>query len=73
MKTEITLRKKAINLDLQGVKKTEIARRLNKSRLWVHHWVSRYDARFPEESLKNRSCAPKRSKKLIPRKSRIWF
>ena len=68
MKTEITLRKKAINLDLQGVKKTEIARRLNKSRLWVHHWVSRYDARFPEESLKNRSCAPKKIKETYPKK-----
>jgi putative transposase len=68
MLTEIMLRKKAVNLDLQGTKKTEIARRLNKSRLWVHRWVSRYDARFPEESLKNRSCAPKEIKETYPKK-----
>jgi hypothetical protein len=66
MNTEITLRKKAVHLDLQGTKKTEIARRLNKSRLWVHRWVSRYDARFPEESLQNRSCAPKEIKETYP-------
>ena len=68
MITEITLRKKAVNLDLQGTKKTEIARRLNKSRLWVHRWVSRYDARFPGESLKNRSCTPKEIKETYPKK-----
>jgi len=68
MNTEITLRKKAVNLDLQGTKKTEIARRLNKSRLWVHRWVTRYDARFPEESLQNRSCAPKEIKETYPKK-----
>ena len=68
MNTEITLRKKAVHLDLQGTKKTEIARRLNKSRLWVHRWVSRYDARFPEESLQNRSCAPKEIKETYPKK-----
>jgi len=67
MKTEITLRKKVFNLDLQGVKKTEIARRLNKSRLWVHRWVSRYDARFLEDSLKNRSCSPKKIKETYPK------
>ena len=68
MITEITLRKKAVNLDLQGTKKTEIARRLNKSRLWVHRWVNRYDARCPEESLQNRSCAPKAIKETYPKK-----
>jgi len=68
MITEITLRKKAVKLDLQGTKKTEIARWLNKSRLWVQRWVSRYDARFPEESLQNRSCAPKAIKDTYPKK-----
>jgi putative transposase len=68
MITEITLRKKAVRLDLQGMKKTEIAHRLNKTRLWVQRWVSRYDARFPEESLQNRSCAPKEIKETYPKK-----
>ncbi len=68
MNTEITLRKKAVRLDLQGRRKTEIARQLNKSRLWVHRWIKRYDARFPEESLQNRSCAPKASKATYPKK-----
>lgn len=68
MITEITLRKQAVKLDLQGVKKTEIAKRLNKSRLWVQRWVSRYDAHFPGESLKNRSSAPKAIKEAYPKK-----
>ena len=62
MITEITLRKKAVQLDLQGVKKTEIARRLKKTRLWVQRWVNRYDASYPEESLQNRSSTPKKIK-----------
>jgi IS30 family transposase len=68
MITEITLRKKAVCLDLQGLKKTEIAQRLNKTRLWVQRWVSRYDARFPEASLQNRSCAPKEIKEIYSKK-----
>jgi hypothetical protein len=67
MNTEITLRKKAVKLELQGAKKTEIARRLNKLRLWAHRWISRYDARFPERSLQNRSCAPKEIKETYPK------
>jgi len=67
MKTEITLRNQAVCLDLQGTPKTEIANCLNKSRLWVQRWVSRYDARFPERSLQNRSCAPKAVKETSPK------
>lgn len=68
MKTENAFRKKAIQLHLQGVKKTEIARRLKRTRLWVQRWVSRYDANFPEESLQNRSSAPKKIKLVYPKK-----
>jgi IS30 family transposase len=68
MTTEITLRKKAVQLYLQGEKKTEIARRLKKTRLWVQRWLSRYDANFPEESLQNRSSAPKKIKSAYPNK-----
>lgn len=68
MITEITFRKKAIQLYLEGEKKTEIARRLKKTRLWVQRWVSRYDANFPEESLQNRSSAPKKVKSAYSNK-----
>src|SRR3989304_2516037 len=68
MITEIALRKKAVQLDLQGTKKTEIARRLKKTRLWVQRWVSRYDVSFPEGSLQNRSSAPKKIKIAYPKK-----
>jgi len=71
MKTEITLRKQAVQLHLQGLKKTEIARRLKKRRLWVQRWVSRYDADFPEASLQNRSSAPKKIKSAYPKKIKI--
>jgi len=33
----------------------------------VQRWVSRYDARFPERSLQNRSCAPKAVKETSPK------
>jgi len=59
MKSQIALRKKAVQLHLQGTRKVEIARRLKKSRQWVHRWVGRYDADCPKESLQNRSSAPK--------------
>jgi putative transposase len=66
MDTEITLRKKAIRLWMQGKSKSEIARRLQKPRLWVQRWISRYDPNSPEKSLCNRSCVPKRSRDLYP-------
>lgn len=59
MDTEVALRKKAIRLWAYGNSKSEIARRLQKPRLWVQRWVGRYDPRAPEESLCNRSCAPR--------------
>jgi transposase len=59
MDTEIKLRKKAIRLWLQGRSKSEIAQHLQKPRLWVQRWTRRYDPNEPEESLQNRSSAPK--------------
>jgi transposase InsO family protein len=66
MNTEITLRKKAVKLWLHGKTKSEIARRLQKPRLWVQRWIGRYDPNAPEESLRNRSCAPKHARKGYP-------
>jgi putative transposase len=59
MKTEIELRKQAIALHLQGWKKSEIARQVQRSRAWVHRWIGRYEADSPMASLQNHSRAPK--------------
>jgi len=59
MRTEIMLRKKAIRLWMHGQSKSEIARRLQKPRLWVQRWTGRYDPSAPEESLHNHSSVPK--------------
>jgi putative transposase len=59
MKTESTLRKQAIALHLQGWKKSEIARKVQRSRRWVHRWISRYRPDEPVASLQDHSRAPK--------------
>jgi len=59
MRTEIELRKRAIALYLQGWKKSEIARKLQRSRRWVHRWIGRYEPDAPKVSLQNHSRAPK--------------
>jgi putative transposase len=59
MKTEIKIRQQAVALHLQGWKKSEIARKLQRSRRWVHRWISRYEAESPMVSLQDYSRAPK--------------
>lgn len=59
MKTEIELRQQAIALYLQGWKKSEIARKVQHSRPWVHRWISRYCPDAPMVSLQDHSRAPK--------------
>ena len=59
MKTEIELRKQAIALHLQGWNKSEIARKVQRSRAWVHRWIGRYETDSPTVSLQNHSRAPK--------------
>lgn len=56
---EIALRKEAVRLHLAGETKAAIGRALEKSRDWVRTWVSRYNPDEPDESLQNRSSAPK--------------
>jgi putative transposase len=58
MKTEIELRKRAIGLYLQGWKKSEIARKLQRSRSWVQRWIGRYRSNEPRVSLQDQSRAP---------------
>src|SRR5512141_1899000 len=59
MKTKIALRKQAVALYLQGRTKSEIARKLQRSRPWVDRWLERYRAEAPRLSLQDRSKAPK--------------
>ncbi len=56
---KIPLRKQAVQLWLDGVSKSSIARRLGKSRLWVIRWINRYRPDEPETSLQNRDSTPK--------------
>ena len=58
MKTEIELRKRAIGLYLQGWKKSEIARKMQRSRSWVQRWIDRYRSNEPRVSLQDHSRAP---------------
>ena len=58
MKTEIELRQRAIALYLQGWKKSEIARKMQRSRRWVHRWIGRYKPDALTLSLQNHSRAP---------------
>ncbi len=66
MKTEITLRKQAIALYLQGQKKSEIARKLKRSRPWVDRWIDRYCPQAPSLSLQDHSRAAQQRRWLYP-------
>jgi len=66
MKNEIELRKQAIVLYLQGRKKSEIARTLQRTRPWVDRWIDRYCSEAPTESLQDHSKAPKQRRCTYP-------
>jgi putative transposase len=66
MKTESELRKQAIALHLQGWKKSEIARKMQRSRSWVERWIDRYRPESPTVSLQDRSRAPKHIRWAYP-------
>ncbi len=66
MKTEVELRKRAVALSMQGRKKSEIARVLQRSRPWVDRWIDRYRAEAPRLSLQDRSRAPKQRRCAYP-------
>ena len=65
MKTRFALRKEAVRLQLQGISKAEIARRLKASRRWVYRWITRYDSKQGAKSLEDRSHAPKHRKPYL--------
>lgn len=57
--SEIALRKEAIQLFLNGETKSEIARIMGRSRVWVYRWTDRYQPDHPEESLQDLARQPK--------------
>ena len=66
MRTEIELRQRAMALYLQGWKKSEIARKMQRSRRWVHRWIGRYEPDAPTVSLQDHSRAPKQGEGGYP-------
>ena len=66
MKTEIELRPQAIALHLQGWKKSQIARKVQRTRAWVTRWISRYHSNEPTTSLQDHSRAPKHRSRAYP-------
>src|SRR5512142_61453 len=66
MTTKIALRKQALVLYLPGRTKSEIARKLKRSRPWVDRWINRYRAEAPRLSLQDRSRAPKQRRCAYP-------
>ena len=66
MKTEIALRKRAIACYLQGCKKSEIARKLKRSRPWVDRWIDRYRLEASTRSLQDHSKAPQHRRCRYP-------
>ena len=56
---KIALRKRAIQLMLNGGTKTGIAQQLGQSRLWVQRWTTRYQPDNPEGSLQDQASTPK--------------
>jgi putative transposase len=59
MDRKIALRQEAIRRYLAGEKVVAIGRSLGRSRQWVARWIERYQPDLPEESLRDRSHAPR--------------
>lgn len=60
MMNEYEQRQEAINRYLGGEKITKIARSLNKSRKWLHHWINRYNQKKDDINwYRDESKAPK--------------
>ena len=61
---EQDIRKKAINLYLQGAKPKSIYTELNRSKNWFFKWLKRYQSGDPDW-YKGKSRAPRKSPKAI--------
>ena len=59
MEGEIFIRKHAVKLYLKGVPITKISKKLNRSRQWVHKWITRYRKGGDNEWFLSKSTIPK--------------
>ena len=59
MEDEIILRKQAIELYLNGVPVSDIAQKLDRSRQWVHKWITRYRTKGGKDWFHSESTSPK--------------
>jgi hypothetical protein len=66
---ELTLRRRAIRLQLKGLRPSDILRRIPRGRTWLFRWLKRF-ARSGFPGLKNKSKQPKRSPQAYPLQSR---
>jgi IS30 family transposase len=66
MKTELKVRQHAIALHLQGWNKSEIARKVQRSRRWVQRWIGRYEPEAPAKGLQDHSRAPQHIRWAYP-------
>lgn len=64
MANEEALRKQAVKLHQQGEKVASIARKIGRSRQWVHKWIKRYDTQSDDWS-KSLSHTPHHAAKRI--------
>lgn len=68
MEDELILRQQAVELHLKGVPISDIVHKLERSRQWVHKWISRYRSEGGDDWYLSRSTAPKQARNRTPRK-----
>ena len=66
MEDELILRKQAAELFLQGVPISDIALKLDRSRQWVHKWLTRYRTIGGEDWFHSKSASPKQVPNKTP-------
>lgn len=59
MEDELILRKQAVELYLQDVPISDIVHKLNRSRQWVHKWITRYRTKGGDDWFHSESTSPK--------------
>jgi transposase len=68
MDDELILRKQAVELYLNGVPIVEIVHKLERSRQWVHKWITRYRTIGGDDWYKSISRSPKQVHRKTPKK-----
>ena len=69
MDDEIIIRKQAVELHLNGTSTLDIARKLGKSRQWVHKWVKRYQTIGGDTWYRSISRTPRHIQSKTPKKT----